>query len=200
MDDLVSAAKLLPEHPLSFQPQPDLVTMANWYRVSAFRTAAATADLVPDDQARQWLDAALAELDSDRPTPPRTASAVHAAFAAAAALLRASTAEQAERFLSMTGPRLDRAPGTHRRSDREHVQALIAIAHTHPSLREMAVRSMCQALLCTDRLAASILNQGVAALALCPDIVAELCTSPTREGNTHAALALILTETSFLLV
>ncbi|MCC3654061.1 restriction endonuclease [Streptomyces sp. S07_1.15] len=195
VEELTGVAELLPEEPLSFEPDPDLVTMPNWYRVSALRAAAATADLVPDDQARKWLDAALAELDLDRPAPPRTASAVHAAFAVAAALLRASTTEQAEQFLSLSGPRLDRPPGTHRRTDREHMQALITIAQTHPTLRERAVRSMCQALLRADHLAASILNHGVDALALCPDIVAEQCTSPAQNGNIHAALALILTNT-----
>ncbi|MGV9654158.1 hypothetical protein [Streptomyces sp. NPDC003554] len=196
VDELTGVAELLPEKPLSFEPDPDLITMPNWYRVSALRAAAVTADLLPDDQARKWLDAALAELDLDRPTPPRTASAVHAAFAAAAALLRASTTEQAEQFLSLSGPRLDRASGTHRRTDREHMQALIAIAHTHLTLRETAVRSMCQALLCAEHLAASILNHGVDALALCPGIVAEQCTPPARDGNIHAALALILTKTN----
>ncbi|MGW4775127.1 hypothetical protein ACWEPA_00525 [Streptomyces filamentosus] len=196
VDELTGVAELLPEEPLSFEPDPDLVTMPNWYRVSALRAAAATADLVPDAQARNWLNAALAELDLDRPTPSRTASAVHAAFAAVAALLWASTTDQAERFLSLSSPRLDRAPGTHRRTDHEHMQALIAIAKTHLTLRETAVRSMCQALLRADHLAASILNHGVDALALCPDIVAEQCTPPAQDGNTNAALALILTETN----
>ncbi|MFB8023873.1 restriction endonuclease [Streptomyces rubiginosohelvolus] len=196
VDELATTAKLLPETPLDFPPHQNLIDLANWYRVSAFRAAAATADLLPDDQARQWLDAALAELDLNRPDLPRTASAVHAAFAAVAALLSASTPEQAQRFLSHSGPLLDRKPGTHRRTDREHMQALIVIAHTHPALRETAIRSMCRALLCADHLAASILNRGVAALALCPDIVAEQCTPPAREGNTNAALALVLVETN----
>jgi hypothetical protein len=75
------------------------------------------------------------------------------------------------------------------------MQSLTSIANTHPDLRETAIRSMCQALLCADHLAASILNQGVAALALRPDIVAELCIPPARDGNTMAALALVLVET-----
>ncbi|MEU9189270.1 hypothetical protein AB0D14_32940 [Streptomyces sp. NPDC048484] len=196
VDELATTAKLLPEKPLDFPPDENLIDSANWYRVSAFRAAAATADLLPDDQAREWLDAALDELELNRPSLPRTASAVHAAFAAVAALLSASTPEQAQRFLSHSGPLLDRKPGTHRRTDREHMQGLIVIAHTHPDLRETAIRSMCRTLLCADHLAASILNQGVAALALRPDIVAEQCTSPAREGNTNVALALVLVETN----
>ena len=195
VDELATAAELLPEEPLDFPPDENLIDSANWYRVSAFRAAAATADLLPDDQAREWLDAALAELDLDRPDLPRTASAVHAAFAAVAALLGASTPEQAQRFLAHSGPLLDRKPGTHRRTDREHMQSLISIANTHPALRETAIRSMCRALLCADHLAASILNQGVAALALCRDIVAELCIPAACDGNTMAALALVLVET-----
>ncbi|MFB7359465.1 restriction endonuclease [Streptomyces gardneri] len=195
VDELADVAELLPEEPLSLEPDPDLVSMPNWYRVSALRAAAAAADLVPDDQARKWLDAALKEIDLDLPTPPRTASVVQAAFAATAALLRASTAEQAQQFLSLSDPRLDRALDTHRRTDRDHMQALIAITHTHPTLRQAAVRSMCRALLCAEHLAASILNQGVDALALCPDIVAEQCTQPARDSNIYAALALVLTGT-----
>jgi len=197
-DELANVAKLLPEKSLDLPPDQNLIELADWYRVSAFRAAAATADLLPDDHARLWIDTALAELDLNRPTLPRAASAVQAAFAAVAALLSASTLEQAQRFLSHSGPLLDRKPGSHRRTDREHMQALIVIAHTHAPLREAAIRSMCGALLCADHLAASILNRGVAALALAPDIVAEQCTPPAREGNTNAALALILVETNIV--
>ncbi|MGW7519531.1 hypothetical protein ACWGJ2_28455 [Streptomyces sp. NPDC054796] len=196
VDELAVAAKLLPEESLDFPPPQNLVDRAGWYRVSAFRAAAATADLLPDDQARLWLDTALAELELDRPAPPRAASAVHAAFAATAALLGASTRQQAQRFLSYSGPLLDREPGAHRRTDREHMQALIVIAQTHAALRESAVRSMCRALLCADHLAASVLNHGVPELALSADVVAEQCTPPARDGNIKAALALILVETN----
>lgn len=196
VDELATAAKALPDKPMDLPPEKDLIKSADWYRVSAFRAAAATADLLPDDQARLWLDTALAELEMNRPTPPRTRSAVHSAFGAVAALLSASTRDQAQRFLSCSDPLLDRQPGTHRRTDREHMQALTVIASTHPALRGPAIRSMCRALLCADHLAASIFNRGVAALALAPDIVAEQCTPLAREGNTNAALALILIETN----
>ncbi|MFD3524825.1 hypothetical protein [Streptomyces sp. NPDC058653] len=88
--ELANVAILLPEKSLDLPPHQNLIELANWYRASVFRAAAATADLLPDGQARLWIETALAELDLNRPDLPRTASAVQAAFAVAA-LLSAST-------------------------------------------------------------------------------------------------------------
>jgi hypothetical protein len=187
-----AAAESLPEVPFDF-PVPDgLLDDPNWQRAAAYQTVVATADLLPDSTAQQWAGVILEELVLGRPVPSRTTSAVQTAFTAFARLAAATTSDQAQRFLALTEPLLNREPDAVHRSDNAHADALIEIAGRHSGHRHTAIEHLCRALLASDYLARRILNRGMRALALEPDTVTEHCAAPAVDGNTNAALAIVL--------
>jgi hypothetical protein len=190
-DGLKNVAKSLPEQTFDLPLPEKLADTAAWYRTAAYTAAAATADLLPDEQARQWIDAATAELDL-APAVPGTVRSTQAAFTALAQLASATTHQQAERLLTLTEHLLHRQPDTNRRSDDAHASILIAIARHHTTLRRTAIQHLCRAVLATDNLAALVLNRGARELAREPDIVADHCTTPALQGHINAALALVL--------
>ncbi|MFC8663974.1 hypothetical protein [Streptomyces sp. NPDC057199] len=61
----------LPEQPLKWLPPHDLSARPPWERGCAFLVTAAVADLLPDNAASTWIDAALCELEAGARRPAR---------------------------------------------------------------------------------------------------------------------------------
>ncbi|GAB3005451.1 hypothetical protein GCM10023080_083860 [Streptomyces pseudoechinosporeus] len=183
----------LPEEPFHLPVPDDWAAHPRWRRHSALTAVRATADLLPDEQARAWVDVALAEISDDQEVPFGTRNVRRAAFSAFAGLADAADTQQAQRFLDLTGLVLTGPGRRHRGAEQDYAQALIHIAIRHPGLQRVeAVDRMCQVLL-TDAFSANvILGRGEDALRLQPSVVSERCTAAAANGNTEAALVLIL--------
>ncbi len=183
----------LPEEPFDLPVPDNWAAHPRWRRHSALTAVRAVADLLPDEQARAWVDVALAEIADDQEVPLGARNVRRAAFSAFAGLADAADTAQARRFLDLTGLVLTSPGRRHRGAEQDYAQALIRIAIRHAGLpRIEAVDRMCQVLL-TDAFAANvILGCGEDALRLQPSVVSERCTAAAAGGNTEAALVLLL--------
>ncbi|MFF1872798.1 hypothetical protein [Kitasatospora herbaricolor] len=191
-DTLGSAAAQLPDEPLDLEPG-GVAARQSWERVSAFTLAGKAADLLPDEQAVQWMQAALDEVAANRP-PTFSGDSTLAAYRSLAGLAWACTDEQAQRYLDFVEPFLDRRPGYASKSDQSHPDVLIAIAARHPELRRRAVEQMCRILdLAPGRMTEIILLNG-ASLQSDPELVVQLCGPSAQRGNAQAAIALTLVD------
>ncbi|CAL9388161.1 hypothetical protein [Streptomyces sp. enrichment culture] len=191
---LESLSGRLPEEPLSLQVPEDLPDQPRWRRHGTFIAVQAAADLLPDDDARTWADAALTEIADEHPVPFETRNPRQAAFGAFARLADASSTAQAQRFLDVTFRTLDSRTRRHRTTDEAYTQALISIAQRHSGLLQVeAVDRISHGLLIDAFMANTVLGQGEAALRLQPSVVSERCTM-AASGNADAAQALILAE------
>ncbi|MCX5216018.1 hypothetical protein OG689_43570 [Kitasatospora sp. NBC_00240] len=189
-DTLGSAAAQLPDEPLDLEPG-GVAARQSWERVSAFTLAGRAADLLPDEQAVQWMQAALDEVAANRP-PTFGGDSVLAAYRSLAGLSWACTDEQAQWYLDFVEPFFDRRPGFASKSDQSHPDVLIAIAARHPELRRRAVEQMCRILdLAPGRMTEIILLNG-ASLRSDPELVVQLCGPSAQRGNALAAVALTL--------
>ncbi|MDB5448556.1 MAG: hypothetical protein JWQ97_3873 [Phenylobacterium sp.] len=185
----------LPEEPFPFLVPDDFPDQPRWWRHSTLTAVRAAADLIPDDHARTWVDAALREIADEQVVPFGTRSSRQAAFGAFACLIDASTGKQAERFLNLTARTLDSRTRRHRTIDESYAQVLIRIASHHSGLLQVeAVDRMCHGLLIDGSMANVALGLGEPALRLQPSVVSERCTAAAATGNVDAALALILAE------
>ncbi|MEU0966504.1 hypothetical protein ABZ357_14230 [Streptomyces sp. NPDC005917] len=183
----------LPEEPFHFQVADNWTAHPRWRRHSALTAVRATADLLPDEQARAWVDVTLSEIADDHEVPFGTRNVRRAAFSAFAGLADAADTQQAQRFLDLTGLVPTGPRRRHRGAEQDYAQALIRIAIRHPGPQRVeAVDRMCQILL-TDAFAANvILGRGEDALRLQPSVVSERCTAAAAGGSTEAALVLLL--------
>ncbi|MGA5623280.1 hypothetical protein, partial [Pedobacter suwonensis] len=194
---LKDLAKRLPEEPFPFPVPDDWSVFPRWKRNSTLTGLQAVSDLLPDDHAHIWLDAALTEIADAQTAPIGTSNARHAALRLYAELAGATTTGQAQRFLDLTAQLLKDSALRHPAAGKPYAQALIRIALRHPGiLRVEAADRMCQALLAEYTMANVVLSRGGDALTLQPSVVAERCTAAAANGSTEAALALILAHTS----
>ncbi len=197
-EPLKALAAHLPYAPLPMPGADRVADQPAWERVAAFTAAAAASDLLPDEHARQWIDAGLAEttaattpaLGGTNPTP--------AAYEALARLAPAATPSQAAQLLHLVTHNLDgRTPDSFRAHDPSLATLLVALA-AQPALRRSAVEQMCRALtLRLYRLADTFMQgPGWPALRTEPALVTTTCSAPAQAANNPtkanplAALAL----------
>lgn len=170
-----------------------LLTNRPWEQAAAFTFASACADLVVDDDAREWCAAALTVL-VERQNDPTLFFAPNpwlAAFKAFGRLSIVSTLQEARTFLEMSRSLIPREAGHYRFSDEAQVHALIGIAHAHPELREKAVGQLLDALLVDQRMARLVLTDAQELLRTAPDISLAAAEEQATAGNYFATLALV---------
>lgn len=192
---LKSIVDQLPYEPLPSLGADQVGGRQQWERASAFTLAGAAADLISDEDAIQWIDAATVEVIADHPVPFGGTDSTLAAFTALARLAGAATEDQAQHLLDLTASFLaDRKPGLFKRSDQDHASLVIAIADRHPGLRRSAVEQMCRMLQLSSRwMTDTILDgRGWTALRSESDLVVELCAPASERGNPQAAIALVV--------
>src|SRR5205807_1334345 len=118
---LAQVAEGLRDEPL--QLAGDLLTPRPWERVSAFVFVAACADLLVDDDAREWCSATFGEFaDHEQPAPSLGPDPWIAAFRAFCELSEVSTSEQASQFLEIGRALVPREPNRFRHTDEAHVK------------------------------------------------------------------------------
>lgn len=170
----------------------ELVSPRAWERSAAFKFVAKCADLIVDDDGREWCAAAFREIkEHPQPAGPGAPDPWLAAFAAFGQLAELSTAEEAQDFLGISKDLLPREPNRYRFSDEAQVFALIGIGRAHAELRSTALDQLLQAILVDQRMAELTLTQGGALLRGDPDRVAAAVGGAASE-SVYAALALII--------
>jgi hypothetical protein len=173
----------------------DLLTLRPWERAAAFSFAAATADLIVDEDARYWCSVALREVtDHPQPAPWGAPNPLLAAFKAFGQLAAVSTVEQARRFLEIGWKLVPRQPNVYHYTDEDHVHALIGIARAHPELRAEALDQLLQALLVDQRMAELLLRHGHDLLRDDSIRTVAAVGEAAAGGSQHAALALVAAE------
>lgn len=180
-----ATAQTLPEVPADLGV--DILTAVEAGRAAAYATVAAAADLITDEQAREWADAAISEVAEHRAEPIAGPSARLAAFDALAALGGCLSDQQVASLLVILDPLIDRNPDHYRFSDKAVTKILISIA----GRRREAVVLLLRALLADQQMAEIILQEGIEVLTANSKITEELLR-PAAATNGHACLALIL--------
>lgn len=164
-----ASARELPEVPLAFAFKRDAWRTTSQID-SAMRAAVAVSDLVPDEQARGWLDVALPLLRSDYShlAPSMGASHLDAnTFAVVRAFAPQLTDEEALEVLALIAPWLEREDGHHRWTDDDHIKLLSVLAtRSSEVIVAEAVRQIVAALGTTHEMLAAILRSDACVLAL----------------------------------
>ena len=170
----------------------DLLTPRHSERNAAFTFAAAAADLLVDEDTAEWCARAFVEFQEHSyvagfgsPNPWL------AALNAFARLASASSEVDAFRFLEIGKELIPRAANTYKFTDEAQVLALIAIARSHPGLRDEAFGQLLDALLADQQMAEKTILHGQDLLRENSDRVAAHLRDAARD-NLFAALALIV--------
>jgi hypothetical protein len=180
-----AAARALPDDPPDLTP--DLLTPVEVCRAAAYAAAAAAADLIPDEAARDWAESALAEVsrrDHERAAGP---SARLKALGALGALGDSLTEQQVTRLIDIVEPLIGRPAGQYKFTDEAVTRILISLARRHRD----AVPLLIRALLADQPMAEIVLNEAIDIIAANRD-VAEALLAPAAETNEDACLAIIL--------
>jgi len=154
-------------------------------RAVAYSAATVAADLLTDDDARAWGDAALAEVMADRPLRRFGPSPGLSAFDLLAAVCDALSDDRAEQLLCLVEPLIERPANHYKHTDEAVAKILAAMAASRPE----ALPLLARALVADQRMAAVILKRPDV-LAANRDTVAQLLT-PFATGNRYACLAII---------
>ena len=172
----------------------DLVTPRPWERAAAFAFAAACADLLIDEDARQWCAAAFREIvEHPQPAGFGAPDPWLAAFKAFGQLAVISTEDHARQFLAISLELLPREPNRYRFTDEDQVHALVRIARAHPDLRPEAVDHLLEAVLLDQRMGELVLREGQDLLRGDPKTTVTKVQEAAEESQL-AALALIAAE------
>jgi hypothetical protein len=156
-------------------------------RAAAYMAVAAMADLLTDDQAREWGDAALAEIADANPSERLFGpSARLRALDALAALADTLPDEHADELLRHVERLIDRPADHYMHTDEAVAKILLSMA----AKRSDAVPLLVRALVADQRMA-SIISGRADILRANRDTIAELLV-PAAADNQHACLALIL--------
>ncbi|HWD81432.1 MAG TPA: hypothetical protein VG497_21200 [Kribbella sp.] len=175
-----------------------LTAPAYWASATAFRLLAAQADLVPDDDVDEVAGIALDVLAEERAgrlrdTPLFSPSLALAALKAVSALADRLPVEQTARLLAYLRPHVPREKNRYRYTDDDHVRACVAIASTHPSLREEAIEQLLGLLAEPTSGAADKVEQEAGDLvARYPDLVRARLTELAAQDNRFAGALLAL--------
>lgn len=179
------------------QPVPlpvELITPRPWERTAAFEFAAACAELIDDDNARQWCAAAFKEV-KEHPQPAGFGSPDPwlAGFAAFGKLAELSSEDDARDFLEISKGLIPREPGQYHHSDEAQVFALIGIGRAHEALRSEVRGQLLEAILLDQRMAQRTLEHGADLLRGDPIQVSTALADAAGE-SFYAALALIVSN------
>ena len=189
-DKLQALARAQPDLPLRLPIE--LLTSRPWERAAAFAYAESCADLLVDEDARAWCDAAFREISEGRaPDVMWAPNPWLAAFKSFGELALISTEDQAARFVRIGADLVPRPNGTYHLTDESHVKALIGIAMAHPPLRAQAVDQLLQTLLVDARMAELVLHDGAVLLREERARVGAALRQAVSEKNLYAGLALI---------
>lgn len=181
-DRAVQAARSLPEK--TARVDPGMLTSVPPCRAAAYSAATAAADLLTDDDARAWGDAALAEVMADQPLRRFGPSPGLSAFDLLAAVCDALSNEQAGQLLRLVEPLIERPADHYKHTDEAVAKILVTMAASRPE----ALPLLARALVADQRMAEVILNRPDV-LAANRDAVAQLLT--LFADNRYACLAII---------
>ena len=179
----------LRDEPIVF-PIGDHFTSRPWEQVAAFRFVAACADLLQDPDAQDWCAKALEVIEGESETPLLAPNPWLAGFKAFAQLAEVSTPEQAQRFLELSSPLIDREERRYRHTDEDQIDALIGIGRTHADLREEAVGQLVRAVMADQRMAQMVMGKGQDLLRLASATMVSALEESAANGNPRAVLAL----------
>ncbi len=182
-DRAAQAARSLPER--TARLDLGMLTSAPPCRAAAYSAATAAADLLTDDDARAWGDAALAEVMADQPLRSFGPSPGLSAFDLLAAVCDALSDEQAEQLLRLVEPLIERPANHYKHTDKAVARILVTLAASRPE----AIPLLARALVADQRMAEVILKRPDVLVAS-RDAVAQLLT-PFAAGNRYACLAII---------
>lgn len=189
---LAELAHRLPEQSIDISTA--LLTPRPWERVSAYKFVEEAADLISDESGEEWCRVAIDDLLAYRPMNAFAADPWRAAFDAFGRLAAVSTDAEAQRFIEIAAPLVEREPKHYRFSDEAHVRALIAIARRHSDLAPQAIEQLLSALLADQRMADLVLSEGADLLRADPERTIDRVGTAAEAGNFHAALAVVLSH------
>lgn len=178
------AARTLPEEVARVDRA--MLTSVPPCRAAAYSAADAAADLLTDDEAQAWGDAALAEvLASDQPLRQFGPSAGLSAFDLLAAVCDVLPDEQTEQLMRLVEPLIERPADHYKHTDEAVAKILLALAARRPD----AVPLLMRALVADQRMATVVLSRADV-LAANRDAVSQLL-APFAATNRYACLAII---------
>ncbi|MDA3648441.1 toll/interleukin-1 receptor domain-containing protein [Saccharopolyspora indica] len=184
----IEAAKSLPEESIDW-PVEAMGTTAGQV-ATAFAATSVCADLVSDEAASGWVDAALATMRGKGPAGVFPDEPVFHAIKALTALGPVLTEAQARTALDILGP-LVPAPGRSYRTDHDHAELLVHIAADHQELSERAAKQLVDGLLGSDDfLRTALRNQDSPLLSDCITELEDRFVMHASEGNRRACLVL----------
>ncbi|MDG4771841.1 hypothetical protein [Solwaraspora sp. WMMD792] len=183
--DAAAAACRLPDAVAHF----DLGMLApvEGIRASAYAAVAAAADLISDDDGKDWLDAAITEvMRGDERSRASSAASVHA-LDALAALCDVMTDDQIDQLIPFLEVMVDGSTNGQRYKGEAIAKILIAVAARRSNVVSLLIR----ALLADRRMADVILARAIETFKVHREIVTKLL-APAAAANEYACLALIL--------
>ncbi|GAA1818401.1 hypothetical protein HC028_17275 [Planosporangium flavigriseum] len=183
--EAAAAARYLPDAPAHLDT--DMLAPVESCRTAAYAAVAAAADLISDDDARTWADAALAEIAADHDERLIGRSARLQAFDALAALCDSLSDDQVDKLLLLVAPLIDRPADHYRHTDEAVAKILMSAAAKRTDVVPLLVR----ALLADQRMAEIILAGATDVFKTHKDVVGKLL-EPAAPAKQHACLALIL--------
>jgi hypothetical protein len=178
----------------------DLLTARPWERAAAFAFVAARADLIPDDDARDWAVAALREVLDTVPRGGFGPSPWLDAFKAFGQLADIVDENRAGAFLAFAADLVPREANTYRHSDEAQVLATARIARRHASLAEEATAQLLAALQTDPNIANNVLATASDVLQAHPGLVTARLKPAVAAGSASAALAVVTTTDDYSLV
>lgn len=182
----------------SFPEAPVIVTTEflsgpSWEVAAAYRLVEQTSDLIPDDNARQWLQCALADIAVGARTVPTVASdPYHASFGAAASLASLANDAQAAQLLDLTDSLIPRGPKNFHHTDDDQVKLLITLADRDDEVGHRAFEQLCRGLITSEFLGNPLLKSNSSVLSNRTDEAMHHLANAARDGHFQAALALVI--------
>lgn len=193
LDGLKRLAASAPDEPLKMDA--DSLPQTPWERAAAFTYVSAAADLLVDDDAKQWTSLALREVLAARGRPATGFSddVPGAAFEAFGRLAGMASREAATSFLDLAQVLAASESGVHPVTGEAYVRSLIGIARSQPSLRREAAVLLCAELVVDPRVRGLVL--GAEDVLRDERAAAEQrLTAPASQRNVSAALGLVVAE------
>ncbi|MGP2441366.1 hypothetical protein [Streptomyces sp. JW3] len=179
----------LPAQALDWPAPEDLAGRPVWERACAFAITERMADALTDTSARTWIDAALKEAATEAARGAGLATLTDAAWGALAKLAPAAIPAQAQHTASLADPAAAPARFT---TARAHAWALAAVSEAHGTQAPAAVERLARAVLSNSDLISTVVSHGEDLFRRHPQIVAQACTAPARQGSLDALRLLLL--------
>lgn len=179
----------LPAQALDWPVPEDLARRPTWERTCAFAITERMADALTDSSARTWIDAALQDVATEAARETSLIALPDAAWGALAKLAPAATPSQAQRAASLVDPASAPARFT---TMRAQAWALAVVSAAHDTLAAAAVKRLTRAALSNSDLISTVVTHAEELFSRHPQIVAQACTAPARQGSLDALRLLLL--------